>query len=63
MTVYNKEINNTEDLPVEEGTVLIDNSHLGDHHTRRERFIVCHELDYCYYTKTIFNKQKPVKLP
>lgn len=56
--VYDKEHNKAERLPVEVGTVLIDNSLLEDGQTRRGRFTVCHEISHWFLHKGMYTVDK-----
>lgn len=46
--VYDEENNKAKILPVEEGTILIDNSLLEEDQIRRGRFTVCHEVAHWF---------------
>lgn len=52
--VYDAERNKAERLPVEEGTILIDNSLLEGDQRRRGRFTHCHEVAHWFLHKEIY---------
>ena len=56
--VYNPIKNKAEKLPVDEGTILIDNSLLEEDQIRRGRFTHCHEISHWFLHRDIYAVDK-----